>query len=486
MAGQASRTGLWVVCALLITGGFFTSNGLVTSAAFLVLPIVGFFLWRQGEPPVLLFGCTFQWLQATAAIFYTNHFGVTLDEAFGSHVLTEATWLSIVAVLVLALGIKLALFGAGPSRQADLEADGSRLDINKILLLYGVAFVMSGAFNAVAWRFASITQPLLALAALKWAVVFLLSYAVMQQRQGYGALAAVVALEFGMGLFGVFANFKSVFFVLVVAALSSPMALRGRRLVASLSCFVILGVLGIVWSAVKMDYRQFLADVATGEEETIPIEQRVGELGDLVASITWDNFVDGLDALILRVSYVNYFALTIENVPLRVPFEDGELWKGAIVHVLTPRLLFPDKATLDDSERTRLYTGLEVSGMESGTSIGIGYIGESYVDFGPTGMFAPIFLLGLLYGLVYRFFVMKTRYALLGSSLAVSTLVFNAYEIEVSNVKLVGGLIASAIASVLVYKIFGASIMASLQKPSPRRLQSVPRSNSPQAAGTIK
>ncbi len=78
-----------------------------------------------------------------------------------------------------------------------------------------------------------------------------------------------------------------------------------------------------------------------------------------------------------------------------------------------PRFLFPDKPVLDDSERTRTYTGMNVAGMEQGTSIGIGYIGESYVDFGPVKMFAPIFLLGLLYGLIYRFFVTKTRYTLL-------------------------------------------------------------------------
>lgn len=461
---HAGRNGFWVFCAGLAVIGFFTPNGLVTSAAFAVIPILGLLLWRTGEPPVLLFGCVFQWLQATAAIFYTNHFGTSLDEAFGSNVLSVASWLSILAVLALAIGIRCGFIHAGRSRRTELESQAARMNLHKIAILYVVSFAFAGGLNAIAFRFSAITQPLLAVASLKWAVVFLLCYTVLHQRRGYGLLLGCVGLEFAMGLFGVLSDFKSVFFVLVVATLSSPLALRGRRLAAAVTCFVLLFVLGVVWSAVKMDYRAFLADETSGSEDVIPIERKIEKMADLVESVTWDNFTDGMDALVMRVSYVNFFALTIENVPARIPFENGELWKGSVVHVLTPRFLFPDKPTLDDSERTRLYTGVNVSGMEQGTSIGIGYVGESYVDFGPVWMFAPIFFLGLLYGLIDRILITRTRYTLLGSALAVSILVFNAFAIETSNIKLVGGVVAAALVAAVIYKVFGGSVMAYLQR----------------------
>jgi len=237
-------------CLTLAAIGFFTSNGLVTSAAFTVLPILGVLLWREGEPPVLLFACAFQWLQATAAIFYTNHFGQTLEEAFGSNELSVATWLSILAVVVLAVGIRCGFIGAGKPRRSELEFEASRMDIKKVTILYGLSFVGAALLHLIAWRFPSITQPLLAMAALKWGVVYLLCYTVMHQRQGYGILVVCLGLEFTMGLFGIFADFKSVFFVLVVAAMSSPLALRGRRLVVTVICFVILFTLGVVWTAV--------------------------------------------------------------------------------------------------------------------------------------------------------------------------------------------------------------------------------------------
>src|SRR5205814_5129677 len=201
-------------------------------------------------------------------------------------------------------------------------------------------------------------------------------------------------------------------------------------------------------------------------EEAITVERKFGKLADLVESVTWDNFTDGIDALILRVSYVNFFALTLENVPARVPYENGELWGGSVMHVLTPRFLFPDKPALDDSERTRLYTGVQVSGIESGTSIGIGYVGESYIDYGPVWMFAPIVLLGVLYGLINRFFLTRTRYKLLGAALSVSVLIFSAYEIETSNVKLVGGVASVGLVSLVIYLACGRTI-ANFLKRSP-------------------
>jgi hypothetical protein len=142
-----------------------------------------------------------------------------------------------------------------------------------------------------------------------------------------------------MGLFGIFSNFKDVFFVLVVAAMSSPLALKGRRLAATITCCVVLFVLGVIWSAIKMDYRAFLANEDTGNEEAIPIERKFEKMADLIESVTWDNFTDGMDALVMRVSYVNLFALTARERSGSSALRK-RLWKESVVRVLTPRFCF--------------------------------------------------------------------------------------------------------------------------------------------------
>ncbi|HEU0038859.1 MAG TPA: hypothetical protein VFR76_06270, partial [Verrucomicrobiae bacterium] len=84
-----------------------------------------------------------------------------------------------------------------------------------------------------------------------------------------------------------------------------------------------------------------------------------------------------------------------------------------------------------------------------------GYIAESYIDFGIVGMFAPVFLLGLFYGLIYRHFVDGQRYHVLGFAMATAILVFGAYSIETSNIKLVGGNLMSLVVIGLFAKFGG-------------------------------
>ena len=120
-----------------------------------------------------------------------------------------------------------------------------------------------------------------------------------------------------------------------------------------------------------------------------------------------------------RLSYVDFFAVVLDTVPSQLPHENGALWLDAITRPFMPRLFFPAKAIIDDSERTNYYTGLAVAGSEEGTSISLGYVAESYIDFGAPLMMVPIFGLGLVLGGFYRKMLTLDRpRALLGMSLA--------------------------------------------------------------------
>ena len=120
------------------------------------------------------------------------------------------------------------------------------------------------------------------------------------------------------------------------------------------------------------------------------------------------------------------------------------------MHVLTPRVLYPDKPPLTpDSEITMRYTGLHLASAEEGTSISIGYMGESYVDFGPYGMFVPVFILGVLWGLMYYFIVSRARFLVFGYAFA-TALLLNAYQFEMTGIKLLGGVTMSFLVLALI------------------------------------
>jgi hypothetical protein len=446
---------VWVVSLSAVCWGAFTANPLLTPIAILVLVVCAKMVWRRGEPPILVFACAMQWLQASSAIFYTDYYGISLQQAFGGPQFEQASLLSLIAVFSLGLGMRVALIRAGPSIFNRLRSDSLKVSIGNAFVLYAVGFFVAAVASAVAWHVQGLSQQIYALGTVKWFAIFILAYCSLEQGRSYVILAIAVLLELATGITGYFAGFKNVFFVLIVVALASPFALRGKRLALAIAAAVTLLFLGVVWSAIKTDYRAFLNQGSDQQVVAVSTEESVGKLGDLLADFSWDNFSNGLDAMILRVSYVNYFALTLINVPDHVPYEHGALWLGALKHTVTPRLFFPEKAETNDSERMMLYTGVQTASSEQGTSIGIGYVAESYVDFGSRFMFVPIFLLGVFYGFIYRAFVIQSRYALLGSAIAAAILIFGAYAIETSNIKIVGGNVTVLIVMTVFLKLFG-------------------------------
>jgi hypothetical protein len=427
---------IWVVSILLATAGLFTANGFLTSASVMALPFLARILWFRSEPPVLAFACVMQWLQSTLAVFRTNYYGVSLTE-YGGPELTQASWLSLAGVLVLAIGIRTALWRRRSVTDQVMKESRELLPW-RIFTMYLGALVTFYFLERFALTMPALSQPLLAVTSLRWAFLFLLFYSVITKQRNYTLLLVSTILELVLGVLGYFGGFKDVIFLLLVAMPLSRRFLRGKHLVTGVLVALVLICLSVVWTAIKGEYRDFL-NQGTGQQVVYEsVEARVLKLPELVGSLDSQALADGLDRAILRLSYVNFFAACIANVPANLPYENGALWGDAITHVLTPRFLFPDKAALDDSIQTSYYTGTEVAGAEHGTSIGLGYMAQSYVDFGPLGMFVPIFLLGVFYGVIYRFFS-NTKHKILGLAIATALLIFSANKVETTCIKLLGG-----------------------------------------------
>ena len=457
---------VWVVLMVLVVWGATTANPLITVCSLLLLPVIPWLLWRPGEPPVLMFAVTMQWLQACVGTFYHNSQGETLAGYFGGPELARSSWLSLLGVLVLALGMKTALAGVKQRNTSAFESEVQQFSFGRLAVAFGVLFLISVGIRTGAGIVPGLTQPLLAATSLHWIPVIFLAQAVLVQHRGYGWLALVVAFEFAIGSIGFFSGFKEVFFLLAIVILTTRAGLsRERWFAIGLVAFLILG-LNCLWTAIKVDYRFFL-NQGTGEQVVnAPVPARIEKLGELLGELDSERLQNGFEQSMQRLSYVELFAHCIVTVPAELPYERGALWIGAVQQVFTPRLLFPDKAPIHDSYRAQKYTGLMLAGPEEGASIGIGYMAESYVDFGPVCMFAPIFLLGVFYGLIYRLFAYSKTGRLLGMALAICILVFGACTIETSNIKLIGGNTMAVLVMSLFQWQLGRPLMRFL-RPAP-------------------
>lgn len=463
---------LAVLSTIAALPSLFTANPALTFAGLALVPLLFGLLWRTGEPPVLLFAAMFQWLQVFMPVVNADWQNHVLGTAFVIRVggldipavpeLKLAAWLGLMAILMLAIGMRIG-FGsraiADPNR---LHGAAIQLSPQRLAFAYGVMFVFSIALERTAGVFPGLRQPLLALATLRWAAVFLIGWIAIREKQYRGLGIVVLTLEIIVGFLGSFSGFKTVLFVAFLVVLSGRMAFRrvGPVLVLIVGITVLLATF---WQAVKTDYRVLIGE--QGESIDHPISSRIAFLSDRAVQLRAPDFVDAFQLGMQRLGYLDFFAYALRWVPAYVPHQRGALWLGAVRHIFTPRLFFPNKPSIDDSERTVEFTGAHIAGAQEGTSISIGYVGESYIDFGFIGMFAPIFLLGTFWGWAYRWLATRTRWRLLGIAVATNLILGGALYFESSNIKLLGGAVSALIILWAVLRFRGEAIWGALVRP---------------------
>lgn len=413
-------------------------------------------LWRPGEMPILLFIFVYQWAQGSSKIFHANLMGLEVDalaEFFAA--VSFAIMMTLIALLALALGMRI---GAGPVRAIDaLQArfSAQQLSVRQWFRLYIIAWIASGVALTFAWIVPGLTQILLAFVVIKWAFYWMLCYASLLDT-AESRLYAIFAfgLEFGLSIGGYFAEFKSVIFFTAFAVIAARTRLSIKAWISTAALSAAVLMLGVVWTAIKPGYRQFLSD---GRGDQWP--DRLAYIWDNITQLDLDSLASASNKMFQRISYVDMFAVVTENVPRRLPHEGGAIWWDAISRPLMPRLLFPDKAIIDDSARTNFYTGLDVAGMENSTSISIGYIAESYIDFGEIGMIIAIFFYGIALGRLHQWLSQsRSTSRIVGMGLSGAVLM-PAAIFESSATKLCGAIAVAAIVAWLLIRYAPASAL---------------------------
>lgn len=381
----------------------------------LLLWAIWLLLFEDGEPPVLAMAVSFQWMQVTLGLYYFGLTGRELEAMYASDYRTMVLiGLGCVSALLVGLwgGLKLGLRKQGAERALSNFAFSWRT----LFAAYVASIFLSALLSEVAWHVPVLTQGILAIGFLRLGILFLIFRRLTRPRVRWNWFLAILALELVLGFSGFFASFRE---PLVLAALALVECFDRRsashwfRLGGVGAAMVILGVL---WIGIRATYRQEFARDSFAESRTERLET-IGSLSSDWIEKDLETMVDDLDNLVSRLWAVYYPAIAVSRVPDVLPHEGGALMRSALMHLVTPRILFPEKQPLpSDSELVRKYTGIPVASIEQNTSIAFGYAAESYVDFGLPWMFLPSLLYGLFMGLVYRGFynVMHHRELVIG------------------------------------------------------------------------
>jgi hypothetical protein len=434
MGSWPTRAEMAAVAAAALTVTFAFDDLLVT-ASLVVLWMIWKALVVRGMPPVLPLAMSFQWVQIAGGLVYCTIFDrwmPTLDVP--EH--RTMVMLGLGCIIALTTGLAVGVRAIGLRHFSRSESEG--LTMRLLVISYVVLTMSEGSINQFAWRVPSLTQAILAIALIRLGVVYLLFRRLSWPRLKIAPLTALLAAEVVLGFLGFFAGFRE---PLILAALVLLERARQRpsEMLPLAALAVVATVVGVLWMGVRSEFRaEFSENETFAASRSVRLE-RMAELVQGWASRGTREFGYDVDFFVDRVWAIYYPSLAIQRVPLLIPHTNGQFVSDAVLHIVTPRILFPDKAELpSDSEKVRRYSGVWVAGRDEGTSIAFGYAAESYVDYGTTWMFAPILMFGCLMGAAFAFLTRRIRIADFGVPLITVAFWLSLYLFERSWAKLLG------------------------------------------------
>ncbi len=358
--------------------------------------------WRDGEPKIIFLGITLFWLTISIKLFYAVFSGVEYESLSNASNIVTTTYFALFAFVVFCWGMYAATKKVREATFVDVHEDFGYKFHRAVWVFVGssaAVFVLKGFVFFIR----GLDQLVYALIDLKTGFIFMLLYFTFTRRYTYTLVAGLLTMEIIFSFFSFFASFKDIL-------LTTLLVLATPRIRLTMKSFFLYSLLAIVtlflvmkWQAVKGDYRAFLNK---GQRETqnvmVSREEALDKLQELSArksNLTEDEQL--IRSTIERISYIEFYAESMQRVPLFIPYEQGKIWAGNLAHVLLPRFFFPDKPVIDDSQMVNKYCIRKVATAKMGASWSLGFIAESYIDFGPVLMFVMVFLVGFLLGFIY-------------------------------------------------------------------------------------
>jgi len=385
------------VVAGLVTGDWLTGASIMTlmicvrlvstNDGLFVLPIALAFHWMQGNVGLIYLGLTGREVMAV----YASDWRPMVMIALG-------------CCLALAAGIRLGLL-VKPAPDPTKPRPGFAFSFGLLVSVYVTTVFLEGTLTTIAPDYPSLRQIITTFDSARLGVLFLILRRLCAPPPRFAILALVVGIEIVLGITGFFAGFREPIVLAVLAVLEVFDRRSGKHWVALAVASVAICALGVLWMGIRTDYRR---DYVEMDQFSGSRNARITRIEDLTSTFM-RNDADGLlkttDQLVDRMWTIYYPALALQRVPSVLPHTDGQILGAALLHIVTPRVFFPNKGELpSDSDEVRKYANVAVAGREVNTSIAFGYSAESYIDFGLPWMFLPILAYGIFVGACYAVF----------------------------------------------------------------------------------
>ncbi|HVX09725.1 MAG TPA: hypothetical protein VHC22_00850 [Pirellulales bacterium] len=457
---------LLIALAALIASAVCTD--FVAGMAVVALGAVFLLLRGSGDPGIFMFCLAYQWMFIVTGLIFQDLMGVYPGN-IPTDSLGTAVALMLLSLVALAGGIRggmiLCDHLTGPLH-VSMAAKEATYDVNRLFWLVISLFAASWLTNATSRQVAySISQILSAGVQFRFVFLYMLFLTVIRSGRGWGrglvALAFALIPTFTSGM----SSFKELLFMLLLAMLTEIARRRAtiglsrgmKRTCLAAACLAMALVpVGLIWNgAIKPAWRPQVQGAQRIEGSRIAL---LGAFfNTAVDAITHMDWTSSVETSAQRFSNAPYlFSRVVDRIPGQIPYEDGSLtWRG-VQHILTPRFLFPNKVNLgSDSWMVRKYAGVAAAGEESDTSVGLSYLAEFYIDFGPIGMCVAAFCFGSPLGMAYRSLALVAPSPPFYAGSAATVMIGGFMGLEAGFAKLLGTLVMNLAVFAVLLRIFG-------------------------------
>jgi len=442
---------LAIVGALVTVVLLASPNAALWAASILMLPVCLWLLGGRRTYPVLVWLIGLSWLQIAADVLEADMSGRIIGDGWMGRYREQAIYFSLCAIAAMAFGIRcgtrlgVRVFGPDVRTDASAAEDRSSVRLHRIVVAYFVSLILGQVLGTVARAMPGLTQPILALALLRFVCIYLVTTTVLALECGYQWLLLIALAELATGV-GFFASYKEPIFVMLIGIAASRGTISTRKWIFAVASAAAVVWMSLVWMTIRKDYRDYIF--------ANPLEQRLEWLAQRF-------FVDPIDyreaaiRLVQRVGYTDLYAQLLARIDLGAVPKNVVRYRAALEHVLSPRILFPDKAALNDSKLTSALLGFEI---DKDTSIGIGFVAEAHLDFGFPGLLLPLFILGFMIGGTAQYFMTRRAPLIIREAFTTASL-FMAFPFEANIDKALGAYITACLVMALVLK-FGYPMIA--------------------------
>jgi len=159
----------------------------------------------------------------------------------------------------------------------------------------------------------------------------------------------------------------------------------------------------------KDDFRKVYwrenGDAGKIEKVTFWTQTSLNKWSEAISNPNSNNIRTVINPSVSRVSLLTQTALVIDLTPSTVPYQYGRLYSYMVV-TWVPRFLWPDKPSVNGANQFyQVAYGLTPEDELGSVSIAVGYLAESFINFGWFGVIGIMFLVGVFFDFYQKTFV---------------------------------------------------------------------------------